>query len=236
MNFKRATTVKQRESRRESIIDACMVIYLQGGFHEITFAKIGELIDINRSVIYSYYSCPADVLIDFLSRRMDEYLLKLTTSGNPEKISPLVRLVGEMDLDDEFKSVAAIFYTVLEPAGSETAVSKFRTRFERFVEQLYIIAVEDCPELSLEEYHGYYELFMVMYIGVASTFTRDERVLQEFGGSALTVHRLSVCESALLVFQNTRYYEEAKEYWEKVRDIVLERSNEQVEFCCNSPE
>lgn len=229
MNFKRATTSKQRESRREAIIDATLVIYLQDGFSEVSFAKVGELIEVNRSVIYSYYKCPSDVLIDFLSRRLDEYIIEIANSRTELNICPIFHIVGLMDLDEEFKSVVSIFFSVLEPAASDDVVFKFRNRLERFIEQLRILTLEDKPDLTNEQYLGYVEQYIVLYLGVCNSYTREKSVFASFGDNLISINNISVCESCMLLFQNTPHYEETKEYWGKVRDIVKNRNQEVVE-------
>ncbi|WOO86551.1 TetR/AcrR family transcriptional regulator [Mollicutes bacterium LVI A0039] len=224
MDFKRATTYEKKEQRKCKIIEVTVELYLEEGFGAINFARIAERVDFNRTVIYNYYNNPADILLDYVGRKLDEINSVLLTNTEVD-INPLYRVVGLLDLEHDFKQVASIFSSVLEPAASADHLIKFRKKLKRFSEILGMITIEDDPSFTIEEYKKYYGAFMIMFVGVTSLYAYDKRIRSVCDTVGSEYFQLGLCEAAMLVFSNTRNFELARPYWEEVKAIVDERKD-----------
>lgn len=71
MEFQRARTREQIETRREEILNACEALFQECDLDAITLKAIAERTSISRTSLYSYYQTRDDVLLGVLER---EYL------------------------------------------------------------------------------------------------------------------------------------------------------------------
>jgi len=72
MDFIRARTDEQIESRQQEILDACVGLYSEGGFSKVTIKAIAERTSFSRPSVYNYYHTKEEILLDLLKR---EYLM-----------------------------------------------------------------------------------------------------------------------------------------------------------------
>ena len=73
MGFQRARKEEQRERRRQEILDAAWELFEEGGLEMVTFSTIGAKVSFTRQTIYTYYRSRDEVLLDLLSRRMEDF-------------------------------------------------------------------------------------------------------------------------------------------------------------------
>lgn len=223
MDFKRANTEEQKEMRRDIIIDTAVKLYIEEGFNQITFAKIAEYSELKRTVIYGYYNNPADILLDYIGRKLDDMNNFLLTDDMD--INPIFRIVGLIDLDHELKQVGSIFSSVLEPASSDEHLYQFRKRFKRFSEILGMISMEYDPDFTEEEYAQYFASFQIMFVGVTSLYAYDKRVRDVCDRLGTPYFEIGICEAAMLVYADTRTIHLALPYWKEVKKIVDRRKS-----------
>lgn len=71
MEFQRARTQEQVDTRRKEILNACEELFQTTDYDEITLKGIAERTSISRTSLYSYYQTKEDVFLGLLER---EYL------------------------------------------------------------------------------------------------------------------------------------------------------------------
>ncbi len=71
MNFQRARTQEQVETRQKEIMDSCLAIYTTQGYEAVNFKVISEQTSFTRPAIYNYYKTKEEIFLDVL---LEEYL------------------------------------------------------------------------------------------------------------------------------------------------------------------
>jgi AcrR family transcriptional regulator len=77
MDFKRASTDAQVESRRAEILDACAALYEAAGVDGVTIKAIAERTSLSRPSVYNYYDTKEEILLALLQRECEEYTAEL---------------------------------------------------------------------------------------------------------------------------------------------------------------
>lgn len=65
-NFKRARTSEQLNIRKSQIKDACLDIFENEGYENISFTKISEVTNLARTAIYKHYKNKDEILLDVI--------------------------------------------------------------------------------------------------------------------------------------------------------------------------
>lgn len=79
MEFKRARTKEQIDTRREEILDACIRLYLEKGYESVNFKTISELISVSRPSIYNYYNTKGEMFLEILGRHYSDWADELSS-------------------------------------------------------------------------------------------------------------------------------------------------------------
>lgn len=212
MDFKRASTPEQREQRRNDIINSALNIYLEEGYTGLNFGKIAENLDINRTVIYKYYSNPADVLLGYLSNKVSDLTQYLVSKENYE-VSPLLIMVQMVNNDTEFQNVVSIVSTILEPQSSREHIVKFRKKLKQFRDILRMVSIEFDPKTTNDEFDEQFDTFIVMFIGIAAIRIKNQGTLDicaEVGAPTFDVNLYEMCYK---FYQGTRHIDNGRKIW-----------------------
>lgn len=71
MNFQRARSQEQVETRLEEIIQACELLYEKDGYDAVNLKAISEITSFTRPAIYNYFKTKEEIFLEILTR---EYL------------------------------------------------------------------------------------------------------------------------------------------------------------------
>ncbi len=66
LTFHRARTPEQVATRKKEILDACAVLYRQGGYGAVNFKAVSEMTSITRQAIYGYFKTKEEALLELL--------------------------------------------------------------------------------------------------------------------------------------------------------------------------
>ena len=84
MDFQRARTKEQVETRVEEIVQACKSIYEEQGYDAVNIKTVSEKISCTRPAIYKYFKTKEEIMMELLKREYlswkEEYCLYLTKS------------------------------------------------------------------------------------------------------------------------------------------------------------
>lgn len=72
MDFQRARTIEQINSRKEEIIKACEEIYREKGYENVNLKAISEMVSCTRPTIYNYFKTKEEIFLEILKR---DYML-----------------------------------------------------------------------------------------------------------------------------------------------------------------
>ncbi len=216
-----------KSNRVETIIDSALKLYIRDGYSSLTMAKIAEEAEISRSTLYKSYKVPADILLDYIGKWFDSRTIELL-AVDESNINPIYRIVAMIDLDSDFKQLAAIYPSVLEVAATDVHLVKFRKKFKRFIDILGIITTEFDPSISYEEYCDYYRAFLIIALGTMNLYTYDSKIIETCEALGEKYIEYGVCEVAIKFFANVPGIEEALPYWQQVSQVVNERKYNQV--------
>jgi AcrR family transcriptional regulator len=77
MDFQRARTEQQVESRHAEILNACAALYEEAGADGVTIKAIAQRTSFSRPSIYNYYDTKEEILLDLLQRECGDYTQEL---------------------------------------------------------------------------------------------------------------------------------------------------------------
>jgi len=64
---------REREVRRELVIDAAMAIYAEEGYHAITMEKIAERSEVSRAALYLYFKNKEEIVLSAIVSNADYF-------------------------------------------------------------------------------------------------------------------------------------------------------------------
>lgn len=214
MEFKRASSSEQKELRRNAIIDSGVSIFLEDGYSAVNFGRVAQSLSINRTVIYNYFSNPADILLGYLSNKLSDLTQYLVTRENYE-VSPLLIMVQLVNNDNEFQEVVAIVSTILEPESSSEHCMRFRKKLKQFKDILRMVSIEYDPLTTNDEFDEQFDAFIVMFIGIAAIKIKSKEVIDICIETGAPVFNVDLFEMCYRYYQGTRHIENGHKIWKK---------------------
>lgn len=64
---------REREARRDSILDAAGLIFARKGYHEATLEEIADTAELAKGTLYNYYKDKQDIFISLARRSLQEF-------------------------------------------------------------------------------------------------------------------------------------------------------------------
>lgn len=206
MGFQRARKEEQRERRRQEILDAAWELFEQGGLEMVTFSTIGMKVSFTRQTIYTYYRSREEVLLDLLSRRMEEFYQDIRAMfplGKPVSQREFCeRLVDHLLANKKMLALFSLHIMLENKARYENILSFKRTMYEAFP-VFSMILRDQCPGVS-EDGFCHFCLTIMVYISslyplIDQTPLQLKALEEASGGMKLPSEREVVLSSLLLM-------------------------------------
>lgn len=219
MEFKRAITKQQRDIRREEITSEAMRLFLENGYDAVTFHKISKNIGYNRTILYSLYETPADILLEYLAKKIKVIYDKLEEESY-DGVGTIYKLVGLIDLDCELKQLAAVFGGVIEPHGSMKFIMYCRRTLRVCREQHWEFVAANEPDISEEVFNKYNKGLYLLYVGTANINPANKRVEEVNKSINMKMSYISFSDFWLRMFGQKFNDPKGHEYLKKVSKQV----------------
>lgn len=153
---------KRSIEKKQKIIQACLELVSQQGYHSITTADIAKKAGVSTGIVYSYFKDKKDILLCGLS----DYILQMQSPA----IEFLANYQPDMDTETVLNRLIDAFiesHRIFDKAHQELAALSsldpdFTTLFEDFEKKL----VSDCAALYTEHVKPLphlYEKFHIVY-------------------------------------------------------------------------
>lgn len=206
MGFQRARKEEQRERRRQEILDAAWELFGQGGLEMVTFSTIGAKVSFTRQTIYTYYRSRDEVLLDLLSRRMEDFYQDIRAMfplGKPVTQREFCeRLVDHLLSNKKMLALFSLHITLENKARYENILSFKRTMYEAFPVFCTILC-DQCPDAS-EDAFCYFCLTIMVYISsihpmIDQTPLQKKALQEASGGMAIPTDRELILSSLMLM-------------------------------------
>lgn len=141
MDFKRARSNTQVQSRMDEIVSAAGEIYDESGYENITFTAIGEITNFTRPTIYKYFSTKEEILLKLLSTDLDIWSknllssFKLNTIYNVKQISKI--WTKSYSTQPRLLELYSILFTKIEKNVSLEALADFKVSLFNSLNPIY---------------------------------------------------------------------------------------------------
>jgi AcrR family transcriptional regulator len=130
MNFQRARSDGQRQSRIDSIVNAAAEIFDQTGYEGMNFSAIAEKTALTRPAVYKYFSSKEDILLKLMSSDFQQWVLSLVKSFKLNKtytIKEIAEIWAKSIVSRKrMLNLFVMFNTVLENKVSLDALTAFK--------------------------------------------------------------------------------------------------------------
>lgn len=130
-DFQRARTMEQIAQRQAEIINACDVLFTEGGYDAVNFTAISDMTSIARQAIYKYYSSKEEVLMDLLKREIgiwrDDLFRQLDDHDTMTKEQYCEFLAASWADHEKMLSLQSLLRNVLEGNCSVEKLADFKT-------------------------------------------------------------------------------------------------------------
>lgn len=167
MDFKRATSSSQRNYRKQQIISSTVELFFEEGICNITYAKIAERADLKRTIIYTYYSNIADILLDYLMFKLSDYIAEFNSTDFHGK-DPLLVISKRINDDTNFTSILSISTSILENVASNTFIMRYKRVIQNFKHNVELLYIEYDHNISHEDFNKKYSIFAIVLMGTWS--------------------------------------------------------------------
>jgi AcrR family transcriptional regulator len=105
---------REREARRESILDAAGRVFAMKGFHAATLDEIADQAELGKGTLYNYYDDKQDIFVSLVERAYDEVQARVDkvvdeATGLTDFVSRLLDMSVELLTKHQylFKTLAA---------------------------------------------------------------------------------------------------------------------------------
>lgn len=206
MVFQRARKEEQRERRRQEILDAAWELFEQGGLEMVTFSTIGAKVSFTRQTIYTYYRSREEVLLDLLSRRMEDFYQDIRAMfplGKPVTQREFCeKLVDHLLAHKKMLALFSLHITLENKARYENILAFKRTMYEAFPVFCTILR-DQCPGAS-EDGFCHFCLTIMVYISsiyplLDQTPLQIKALEEASGGMQLPSDRELILSSLMLM-------------------------------------
>lgn len=154
MNFERARTKEQIQSRQEEIINACEKLFDKFGYEGVNFKAISELTSFTRPSIYNYYKTKDEILLDLLRREMEKWERQLSeTLANNKSMSKIEYasfITDTLIKQNKMMKLFSILFTTLENNSSTEKLAEFKKKIMDLQSTFYESLSQYFPNASPE--------------------------------------------------------------------------------------
>lgn len=219
MSFKRAITKEQRDMQREIIVSEALKLFMNEGFDSVTFHRISKKTGFSRSVLYSLYESPADILLECLNHKYRD-IYQVLSSEQDSDIDVMYRLIALIDLDPGFKALGASLSTILEPHASMDTVLKYKRSNTETQALLAEYIQTNSTEVFETSISSYLKSVTILYVGTTNYNPTDTRVKKINKTIRLNFEPLSFSEVWLRIFGARFIDQKGHEYLKQISKEV----------------
>lgn len=167
MDWKRARSTEQIESRKQEILDAAYRLFEETEYDHITLNGIARELQISKPSIYRYFSSREEIFLDIygqeyerFTKELIEVLMKLSTDPLPTEVS----LIWVKVYRNHPKLLKLMPYlgVALERNSSESSLKSFKATNIDLQEQLAKQLTVLYPTLTIQD--GFYIQYYVFLI------------------------------------------------------------------------
>lgn len=209
MDFQRARTKEQVEERQLDIMNACDVLFDNGGYENVNIKAISEITTLTRSSIYTYYKTKDEIILDLLGYELTEWGEELLIWC--KETSPLERLefsrqfTNNLLKKEKMLKHYCLLFALLEKNCRLEKIVEFKLKAIPVAGTLVQVIMSNFPNYSQKEAAVIVEQIIALVIGLypASHVTSKQREAIELSHTGyVTPDFESVCQggiAALLV-------------------------------------
>ncbi len=207
MDFVRARTQEQIETRQADIIAACNKLFEQGGYQNVNIKAISEMTTITRSSIYTYYKTKDEIILDLLLNELFDWqkqLIQWTEKKAPMNKSVFCKEFTSILLkNDRMLKHYCLLYTFLELNCRIENLVSFKKNAVPIMETLVKILITNFPEFTLEQATQITEEIISYVLGLypSTHLTLKQKKALELSGTGYhSSDFASLCEKGILAF------------------------------------
>lgn len=155
MEFMRARTKQQIETRQMDIINACDQLFEKCGYDGITIKAISEMTALSRPSIYTYYKTKDEILLDILEKELLDW--KEILEAWIEERPALTRAEYSKELTqillgkDKMMHLYSFLFTLLEQNCGMEHLVKFKVQVIPVMETVMKSILVRFPEYKVNE-------------------------------------------------------------------------------------
>ena len=170
MNFQRARTQKQIETRQNEIMYACKKIYLDEGYEEVTLKKIAEITSFTRPAIYSYYKTKEEIFLDILKEEFANWQIGLLKNCNDvidyTREQFCVALANSMCDRTTLLELLAVHLNTIENNTSLERLVEFKKTVYQFFDTLKQELEKFFPNIQTSDKEEFFDIFITYINGL----------------------------------------------------------------------
>lgn len=188
MSFKRARSEEQKKIRMYQMKEVAKEIIIDYGYDEVTFVNIAERLDIQRPLIYTYYKCPADILIEALTDYL--YMSKIRLNSAETEKELLRSIVDAVVVDEAIVRLVGIYVNVLVPSCNYDYLLNFTKGFAELRSEFRSKLISfDSSYTQITADEKFFKIWTLLlgYISVQSSSKKMQKAFIEIGDSVYTV-------------------------------------------------
>lgn len=130
--MQRARQPKQKEQRRDAILQAALALYLQGNGQLPKMEAVAKQVQLAKGTAYIYFSSKEEIYQALLEQQLTGWLTAVQKAIKRPQQDPIPQLVQALQCWEHQQphlwTLAALNQTVLEPAIDTKKLLAFRTR------------------------------------------------------------------------------------------------------------
>lgn len=167
MDFQRARTKEQIESRVDEILNSCAELYNELDFEDITLKMISDRTSLSRTTMYGYYKTKEEIFLDLMKREYlswNEALSDIFSGNTTTGRETFARAISDSLADRTiFLRLLSIQQTVIERNSSEEQLIRFKTESGIIFKTLHRVLDQSFPSAT-QESKDLFIVQMLIYI------------------------------------------------------------------------
>ncbi len=152
MEFLRARSKAEMDSRQEEIVNACDTLYERLGYDGVNFKAIAELTSISRPAIYNYFRTKDEILLALLKREMlrwqSDFLERLRPVSAMTKEQYSACLTEGLTRHAKMFRLIDILFTLLEDNSRAENLADFYSSVSSVFETIYSCTQRYFPDAT----------------------------------------------------------------------------------------
>lgn len=125
---------RERQIRKEEILDAARQVFSQRGFEKATLEEIAEIAEYGKGTIYNYFSSKEDLFVSVIIRGIHRFRTFVEKAIEGRQ-TPRDKLEAYIDASFEFFEQHRQLFSILQTERNKLAQSLNDDMFHRFCEE-----------------------------------------------------------------------------------------------------